>query len=108
MKMNGNIPRRLKNFCRSVWIFTGTEISLFLLVTLCEKISTGKFYDILCSIVYVFWCISCNLPFAWILTTVIWCGVIAKKENNKKIFFHPAVVVTNVISLGYIIYFCTI
>lgn len=108
MKMNGNIPRRLKNFCRSVWIFTGTEISLFLLVTSCEKISTGKFYDILCSIVYVFWCISCNLPFAWILITVIWCVVIAKKDNNKKIFFHPAVVVTNVISLGYIIYFCTI
>ena len=34
--------------------------------------------------------------------------IIRNMVNNKKIFSHPAVVVTNVISLGYIIYFCTI
>ena len=106
MKMNNNIPRGLKNFCKSVWIFTGAEISSFLLAGLCEKNSSGKFYDILCSIVYVFWHISFNLPYAWILITLIWCVVIAKKENSKKIFFHPTVVVTNVISLSYIIYCC--
>lgn len=104
MKMRGNIPRGLKNFCRSVWFFTGAEISLFILVSVCEKISKGEFYDILCSIVYVFWCMSCYLLFAWILITVIWCGVIAKKENNKKIFFHPAVVITNVISIIYALF----
>ena len=108
MNKKYKIPDGLKDFCRTVWIFTGVVISLLLLTSLCEQISMGWMYDLLCSILYVFWHLGFVVPPAWITITVIWCGVIAQKENNKKIFFHPAVVITNIISVIYICVFTAI
>ena len=105
MKKNDNIPDGLKTFCHTVWIFLGAVAGLYLSVVLYEQLPLGLYNswldDFLCLILSIVFCLSIVLPFAWILITVIWCGVIAKKENNKKIFFHPAVVITNVISIIY-------
>lgn len=105
MKMNDNIPDGLKTFCHTVWIFLGAVAGLYLLVVLYEQLPLGLynswFHDLLCTILGIVFSLSIVLPFVWILITVIWCGVIAKKENTIKIFFHPAVIITNVISIIY-------
>ena len=108
MKKNDNIPNGLKTFCHTVWIFLGAVAGLYLLVVLYEQLPLGLFngwlYDFLGMILGIILFFSIVLPFAWILITVIWCVVIAKKENNKKIFFHPAVVITNVMSVIYALF----
>ncbi len=98
------IPDGLKTFCHTVWIFLGTVFSLYLLIFLCEQFSMGRLYDFLEMILGIILYLSIVLPFVWILITVIWCGVTAKKENNIKIFFHPMVVITNVISIIYALF----
>ena len=108
MKMNDNIPDGLKTFCHTVWIFMGAVVSLYLFIVLYEQLPIGLFNDwlhnLLCTILSVIFYLSIALPFVWILITVIWCGVIAKKENKIKIFFHPVVVITNVISIIYALF----
>lgn len=101
MKTNNNIPEGLKTFCYTIWIFMGAVISLFVLSLLCWEFSLSRLYDFVVTILAIVFYLSIVLPFVWVLITVIWCMVIAKKENNKKIFFHPAVVITNVISIIY-------
>ncbi len=109
MRKNDNIPDGLKTFCHTVWIFAVTEIIVYLLSSLYWEFSMGGwFYDLLCLIFAVFWHFSCVVSPVWLIITITWCGVIAKKENNKKIFFYPAVVITNVISIIYICIFATI
>ncbi len=108
MKKNDNIPDGLKTFCHTVWIFMGIVASLYLFIVLYELLPLGLFndwlYDFLGMILGIILFFSIVLPFVWILITIIWCGVIAKKENNIKIFFHPAVVITNVISVIYALF----
>lgn len=108
MKKNDNIPDGLKTFCHTVWIFLGAVAGLYLLVVLYELLPLGLYNswldDFLCSILGIILFFSIVLPFVWILITIIWCGVIAKKENKIKIFFHPAVVITNVISIIYALF----
>ena len=104
MKTNNNIPEGLKSFCYTIWIFTGAVIGLFALSLLCWELSFSWLYDFVVMILGIAVYLGSVLPFFWILITVIWCAVIAKKENNKKIFFHPAVVITNVISVIYALF----
>ena len=108
MKKNDNIPDGLKTFCHTVWIFMGIVVSLYLFIVLYEQLPlflyNAWFDDLLCTILSIVFYLSIALPFVWILITIIWCGVTAKKENNIKIFFHPAVVITNVISIIYALF----
>ena len=108
MKKNDNIPDGLKTFCHTVWIFMGIVVSLYLFIVLYEQLPlflyNAWFDDLLCTILSIVFYLSIALPFVWILITIIWCVVIAKKENKIKIFFHPVVVITNVISIIYALF----
>ena len=108
MKKNDNIPDGLKTFCHTVWIFMGIVVSLYLFIVLYEQLPlflyNAWFDDLLCTILSIVFYLSIALPFVWILITIICCVVIAKKENKIKIFFHPVVVITNVISIIYALF----
>ena len=104
MKMNNNIPDGLKTFCYTIWIFMCAVIGLLALSLLCWEFSFSWLYDFVVMLLGIAVYLGIVLPFVWILITIIWCVVIAKKENNKKIFFHPAVVITNVISIIYALF----
>lgn len=97
MKKNDNIPDGLKTFCQTVWIFSGILIVLMLLYDLGDGGVMGC--DLLATILGLLLPLICVLSVVWLVITLVWCIVIAKKENNKMIFLKPAVVVTNFINI---------
>lgn len=102
MKIKNNIPDELKTFCQTVWIFSGVLISLMCLLNICYWSVEGALawlYDLLGFVMGFLLPVGCVLSVVWLIVIVIWCVITAKKENNKKIFLHPVVVVTNIISI---------
>ncbi len=97
MKKKYNVPDGLKSFCQTVWIFSGILIGLMLLYDLGDGGVMGC--DLLATILGLLLPFGCVLSVVWLVITLVWCIVIAKKENDKIIFLKPAVVVTNLINI---------
>jgi hypothetical protein len=84
-------------FCQTVWIFSGILITLMLLYDLGDGGVMGC--DLLATILGLLLPFGCVLSVLWLAITLVWCAVIAKKENNKMIFLKPVVVVTTLINI---------
>ena len=97
MKENYKIPDGLKDFCRTVWIFSGVLSGLMLLYYLGDHGPMGC--DLLTTILGLLLPLSCMLSLVWFVITLVWCIVIAKKEDDKRVFLEPAIVVTNLINI---------
>lgn len=102
MKNINNIPDDLKSFCQTVWIFSGVLIGLMLLYATGDHGPMGC--DLLTTIIGLLLPLACVLSLVWLVVTLIWCVVIAKKENDKSIFLKPLVVVTDLINIVNVIW----
>lgn len=102
MKIKNYIPDGLKSFCQTIWIFSGVLVALMILLNICYWSVHGplaRLYDFLGLLSGLLLPAGCVLSAVWLVIMLVWCIVIAKKENDKSIFLKPAVVITNFLNI---------
>ncbi len=107
MKRSTDHYEYLKDFCLAILIFYGIFIAVFLANAICWYLPSSIFdylYDVLAHLSIFLLFVSGALSVIWLIVFVIWCSVICKKEDSKKVFRTPIVAISLSATIVYIIF----
>lgn len=97
MKRSTDHYEYLKDFCLAILIFYGIFITVLLATAVCWYLPSGifdYFYDGLAHLYIFLLFIGGAFSAIWLIIFVIWCSVICKKEDSKKVFRTPIVAIS--------------